>query len=82
MKTGIEKLILTNGGDINKLLGTEITKLNGKIIKNTQSFMIDIILSFQNTYKNNYGMDTSVKSTPVDKHILHKYFYEKQRKEK
>ena len=44
--------------------------------------MIDIILSFQNTYKNNYGMDTSVKSTPVDKHILHKYFYEKQRKEK
>ena len=82
MKTGIEKLILTNGGDINKLLGTEITKLNGKIIKNTQSFMIDIILSFQNTYKNNYGMDTSAKSTPVDKHLLHKYFYEKQRKEK
>ena len=67
-----KKFVLTNEGDINKFLGIEITQLDEKIFKIFQHFLIYRIISFLNIGKNDCGMETNIKSTPVGKHLLHK----------
>ena len=81
MKYRSENFVLTDEGDINKLLGIEITQLDDKRFKISQPFLIDPILSFLNIDTNEYGMDTNTKSTPVGKPLLHKDLSGKPRKE-
>ena len=80
MMNAIENFVLTNKEDINKFLGIEITKLDYKRLKISQSFLIDRITSFLNIDTNDYGMYTNVKSTPVGKTLLSKYILGKTRK--
>ena len=72
MNSGSENFVLTDKGDINKLLGIEITQLDYKIFKISQTFVIEIITSYLNIGTNNCGMDTNSKSTPVFKPLLSK----------
>ena len=65
MKSGSKKIVLTNKGDIYKLLGIEITQLDDNIFKISQPFLIDIITSFLNIETIDYSMDTNSKSSPV-----------------
>ncbi len=48
MQDGAEKFILTNEGDIDKLLGIKITQLNEKRFKISQPFLIKRIISLLN----------------------------------
>ena len=79
MKNVCDNFVLTNEGDI-KNFGIEITQLDENIFKISQHFLIDRIISFLNTDKNNYGMDTNSKSTPVGKPLIHKDLSGKPRK--
>ena len=63
---------MTNEGDINKLLGIEITQLDDKRFNISQPFMIDIITYFLNIDTNDYVMYTISKLTPVGKPLLSK----------
>ena len=56
MKTGKEKFLLIDKGDINKFLGIEITQLDDKRFKVSQTFLIDRIVRFLNINTNDYGM--------------------------
>ena len=80
MKTGKENVVLTDEGDINKLLGIEITQLDDRRFKVSQPFLIDWIVSFLNIDTNDYGMETNTKPTPVVKPLLHKDLAGKPRK--
>ena len=81
MKYGSENFVLTDEGDINKFLGIEMTQLDDKRFKISQPLLIDRILSFLNIDRNECGMDTNTKLTPVGKPLLHKDLYGKPRKE-
>ena len=81
MKTGKDNFVLTDEGDINKLLGIEITKLDDKRFKVSQPFLIDRIVSLLKVDTNDYGMETNTKPKPVRKPHLHKYLSGKPRKE-
>ena len=72
MKNGCDKFVLIEEGDKNKLLGIEITHIAEKILKVSQPFSIEIILSLLNIDTNYYGMDTNAKSTPIGNPLLHK----------
>ena len=61
MKYGSENFAITNKGDINKVLGIEMTQLDDKRFKISQPFLIDRIISFLNIGTNDYGMDTNAK---------------------
>ena len=80
MKSVSENFVLTDQGDINKFLGTEITQIYDKIFKISQPFIIDRITSYLNIDTNDYGMDTNSKSTPVGKTLLSKDLSGKPRK--
>ena len=72
MKNGDENFTLTNEGDINKLLGIEITQLNDKIFKISQPYLTDRMISFLRIDANDHNVETNAKSTPVGKPLLHK----------
>ena len=61
MKSGSENFVLTDEGDINKLLGIEITQLDDKRFNISQPFIIDRITSNLNIDTNDYGTDTNAK---------------------
>ena len=73
MKNGDKNFVLTDEGDINKLLGIEITQLDDKIFKISQPYLIDRIISFLKIDANDHNVETNEKSTPVGKPLLHKY---------
>ena len=81
MKSGSENFVLTNEGDINKLLGIEITQLDDKIFNISQPFLIDRITSYLNIDTYEYGMDTNAKSAPLEKPLLSKDLSGKPRKD-
>ena len=81
MKTVKENFVLTDEGDINKFLGTEITQLDDKRFKVSQPFLVDWIVNFLNINTNDYGMETNTKPTPVGKYLIHKDLAGKPRKE-
>ena len=78
MKSGSEKFVLINEGDINKFLGIEINQLDDKIFKFYQHFLIDRITYFLIISTNEYSIDTNVKSTPVGKPLLSKDLLDKR----
>ena len=81
VKDGCENFVLTDKGDINKSLGIEMDQLDEERFKISQNFLIDRIISFFNTNKNNYDMGTKTKSTLFGKPLQHKYLSGKPRKE-
>ena len=72
MKNGPEKFVLTDQRDIYKSSGIEITHIDEKIFKASQTLLIDRIVYLINIDTKNYGMETNAKSTPVGKPLLHK----------
>ena len=81
MKNGSEKFVLTDEGDMKKLIGIEITHIDEKILKVSQPFLIGIIIYLLNIETNDYDVDTTAKSTLVGKPLLHKDLSGKPRKE-
>ena len=73
MKYGPENFVLNDRGDINKFLSIKTTQLDEKRFKISQPYLIDRIVPFLGINKNNYGMETHAKLTPVGKPLLHKY---------
>ena len=67
-----QNFALPDEGDKNKLLGIEMTRLDDKIFKIYQPFIIVRITYFLNIDRNDYGMDTNSKSTPDGKLLLSK----------
>ena len=61
MKKGNENFVLTDEGDINKCLVIETTQLGEKRLKISQPFLIDLIISFLNIDKNDYGVKKNTK---------------------
>ena len=55
MKYGPENSVLTNEGDMDKFIGTEITQLDEKIFKISQHYLINKNISFLGTNNNDYG---------------------------
>ena len=72
MKNRDENFVLTDKGDINKFLGIEITQLDDKMSKISQPYLTDRIISFLRIDANDHNVETSAKSTPVGKPLLHK----------
>ena len=81
MKNGDENFVLTNKGDINKLLGIEMTQLDDKRFKISQPYLTDRIISFLNIDANDHNVEANAKSTPVGNILLHKDISGKPRKE-
>ena len=79
LKNGPENFVLTNEGDIDRILWIEITQLDDRQFKLSQTFLNDRIVSFLGIDKNK--MDTNTKSTPVSKPLLHKVLEGKSHKE-
>ena len=81
MKNGPDKFVLTDEGYIKKFFGIEITHIDDKIFKLSETFLIGSIISLLNIDTNNYGMKNNAKSTPVGNPLLHKDLSRKPRKE-
>ena len=79
LKNGTENFVLTNEGDIDKILEIEITQLDNRHFKLSQTFLNNIIVSFLRI--NRKKMDTNTKSMPVSKPLLHKDLEDKPLKE-
>ena len=71
-KNGPEKFALTDKRDLNKFIGIESTHIDEKRFRVSHPFLIGRIISILNIDKNDYGMNTNAKSTPVCKPLLHK----------
>ena len=56
MKSGSEKFVLTDEGDINKFLGIEITHIDNKRFKISQPFLIERIISLLNLDVNDLSL--------------------------
>ena len=69
MKYGPENSVLTNEGDMDKFIGIEITQLDEKIFKISQPYMIDRIIKFLGTDKNN-----TVWRKMLSQHLLASHF--------
>ena len=54
MEYGPEKFVLTDEGDIDKFLVTEITQIDEKTFKMSQPYLINKIVSFLGIDKNDY----------------------------
>ena len=78
MKNGDKNFVFTDEGDINKFLGDQ---LDDKILKISQPYLTDRIISFLNIDANYHNVETNAKSTPVGKPLLHKDISGKPRKE-
>ena len=72
MEVGPRNFTLTDEGDMDKFLRIKINRLDEKIFKISQTFLIDIIISFLNIDTNEFGLGTNPKSTPVGKPLLNK----------
>ena len=81
MEVGTKTFTLIDEWYIDKFLGIVINRLDEKIFKISQTFLIDIIISFLNIDTNGFGLGTNSKSTPVGKPLLHKDLSGKPRKE-
>ena len=81
MKNGPERFVLTEEGDINKSIGIEITHIDEKRFKVSQPLIIDKIIYLLDIEKNDYGVDTNAKLTPVGKPLSQKDLSGKPRKE-
>ena len=82
MKNKDENFVLTDEGDINKLLGIEINQLDHKRFKISLPYLTERIISFLKINANNHNVETNKKPTPVGKPLLHKDLSGKPRKEK
>ncbi len=71
MQSGPENFKLTEEGDVNKVLGVEITRLDNNSFKLSQPLLIDRILSFLGLCNNEFKTDANSLSTPVAKGLLH-----------
>ena len=59
MKNGPAKFVLTDEGEIKKLLGIEINHIDEKRLKLSQPLLIYMILYLLNIDTNGYGVDTN-----------------------
>ena len=59
MKNGPDKFVLTDEGEIKKLLGIEINHIDEKSLKLSQPLLNYMILYLLNIDTNGYGMDTN-----------------------
>ena len=72
-----QEILIDRRGRYKCFLGIEITHIDEKRLKLSQPLLIDSIIYLLNIDTNDYDMDTSAKSTPVGKPLLHKDLSEK-----
>ena len=81
MEVGPKNFMLTNEGNIDKFLWTEITYLDHRGFKKLHPFLIEKIILFPKIDLNDYGVGMNSKSTPVGKPLLYKDLSRTTRKE-
>ena len=80
MQNGPENFILTDEGDIDKVLGIDIKHLDDDKFEITQPFLIERIANPLGLKDNDFDVESNSRSTPVGKPVLHKDLQGKPRK--
>ncbi len=80
MKDGPGGYVLTDEGDIHPFLGIEIKEITKNKFELSQPFLIEQIVNLLGLGKNEFGVHTKTKITPVGKPLLNKDLEGKPRK--